>query len=360
MQRAHKRALIHWSQYLGMRGLAGLVHSFPVNQNLRSAAAFGSLYIRCSRTRRERAEMNISLSFPEWPVERVRHVAERSVQHMFQIFTVDSMVTTRVITKSSWHRYIRIHPSIGRVMDRLIRGEPMILLTGHCGNWEVIGHFLALMGYPVLALARPLDNPLINRWLLGVREAAGTRILTKWGATPVLQETLEAGGRIAFIADQNAGDTGMFVPFFGRLASSYKSIALLALRYNVPIVAGCARRLNDRLEFELSSTDIIEPDDWADQPDPIYYITARFNRAIEQMIREAPDQYLWVHRRWKSRPRHEKEGKPLPPKLRAKIEALPWITEHDIERIANYLPVEGIEKPAGHRQPIEQVGGFDL
>ena len=126
-------------------------------------------------------------------------------------------------------------------LDRLVRGEPVIFVTGHCGNWEVLGYAMSLLGFPMAALARPLDNPLINEWLLGVREARGMQIITKWGATSLLPRLIEDGHAVGFIADQNAGDQGLFVPFFGRLASSYKTIGLLAMRYKVPIMAASAR-----------------------------------------------------------------------------------------------------------------------
>ena len=78
---------------------------------------------------------------------------------------------------------------------------------------------------------------------------------------------------------------------------------------------------------------IITPEDWEGQPDPLFYVTARYNRAIETMIRAAPEQYLWLHRRWKSRPRHEREGRPMPDRLRAKLRALPWMTPSELDRI---------------------------
>jgi KDO2-lipid IV(A) lauroyltransferase len=179
---------------------------------------------------------------------------------------------------------------------------------------------------------------MLNRWVLDIREARGMRIITKWGATPILQDVLRSGGRVAFIADQNAGDQGLFVPFFGRLASSYKSIGLLAMRYQVPIVCGFAPRLGGRFEYELNTTDIIRPQDWADHPDPLFYITARYNHAMEQMVRRAPDQYLWVHRRWKSRPRHERLGRPMPRRMIAKLESLPWLTSEEIDRLVKGPP----------------------
>ncbi len=329
-----KQPLLAWAEYLGLRGVATVLHCLDVDANLRTAAAVGSAFYRLSGQRRRRAISNLARSFPGWPAARIADVAERSIQSMFQLFLVDAMVTPRLVTETSWPRYVRFGNLQG-VLERLVRGRPTIFITGHCGNWEFLGYALAVIGFPMHALARPLDNPLLNEWLLGIREARGMRIITKWGATPVLQEVLGSGGRVAFIADQNAGEGGLFVPFFGRLASSYKSIGLLAMRYEVPIVAGFARRLDGRFRYELSATDIIEPADWVDHPDPLYYITARYNRAIETMIRQAPEQYLWVHRRWKSRPRHERLGKPMPRRLVEKLRSLPWLTEDDVLRIVD-------------------------
>jgi KDO2-lipid IV(A) lauroyltransferase len=126
------------------------------------------------------------------------------------------------------------------------------------------------------------------------------------------------------------------VPFFGRLASSYKSIGLLAMRYEIPIVAGCARRIGESMRYELACTDFIHPEDWVDQPDPLFYITARYNRAIERMIRSVPEQYLWLHRRWKSRPKHERLGRSAPRRLVARLEALPWMTTQELQRILSF------------------------
>lgn len=328
--------LIHYSQYVALRFIGALVHCFSKEENLHLAASVGTLFHRLNRARCERAEGNIRRCFPDWPERRVQEVAERSLQHMFQIFLVDSMITPRLVTPDTWPEYVELG-EVQAMLDHFVRGKPAIVVTGHCGNWELAGHMLAVLGYPVVALARPIDNPLINQYLLNIRQARGTQVITKWGATPVLQETLEAGGRVGFIADQNAGDRGMFVPFFNRLASSYKSIGLLAMRYEVPILVAGAMRVDDQFRFRLYCADSFGPDDWVDQPDPLFYITARFNRGMENMIREYPDQYLWIHRRWKSRPRHEREGKPIPSSLIAKLETLPWMTQDQLDELVKPL-----------------------
>ncbi len=318
-------AFVNWSQYLAVRAVTGFVQCFDVNQNLQTAGLIGSVFGKLTPARCARAADNIRASFPDWPEERVQRTAYESIRHMFQLFMVESMISQRLITPSSWSKYARVGEVSG-LLDLLLRGQPAIFVTGHCGNWELLGSVLSSIGYPVVALARPLDNPLINDWLLGIREARGMTIVTKWGATPILQDTLRRGGRVGFIADQNAGDQGLFVPFFGRLASAYKSIGLLAMRYNVPIVAGAAKRLGDRFQYELHFADLIRPEDWANQSDPLFYITARYTRAIEMMVRNAPEQYLWIHRRWKSRPKFIRDRHDAPERLIEKIESLPWMT----------------------------------
>jgi len=324
--------LIDLAQYFAARGVLGWMQCFSVDQNLHTAARIGSLLHHFSRRHRERARQNVAACFPEAPAAWVDQIVEKSFQHMMQMFLVDAFIGPKLITPDGWPNHVEVG-DLRTALEPLARHEAVILIAGHCGNWELMSSFMAAIGYPMAALARPLDNPYLNHWLMSMREARGTQIITKWGATPIVQDILRARGRVAFIADQNAGDGGLFAPFFGRLASSYKSIALLAIRHEAPVVAGWARRIDGRFRYQVAVEDVIGPADWQDQPDPVFYITARYNRAIESMVRRAPEQYLWVHRRWKSRPRHEREGRPFPARLRDKLGQLPWMTPHELARI---------------------------
>jgi len=324
-----------WSNYLAYlaaRTVTTLMHGTRVDETMAISAAVARFYYKIGRSHRKRACRNIASSFPDWSAERVERIAEASFEHMFKLFLADAVVMPRLVTPQSWPLHSRI-PHLGSSMDLIVRKQPVIMVTGHIGNWEVLGYTMSVAGYPVHAVARPLDNPFINRWVLDIRERHGMHIITKWGAAPILQKALINNGCVGFIADQNAGADGMFVPFFGRLASTYKSIGLLAMRYKVPVLVGCSLRQGPNFEFELTMTDRIDPEEWADQPDPLFYITARYNRGFEQMIRSAPEQYLWVHRRWKSRPPHEREGKPFPDRLRRKLEELPWMTQRELDDI---------------------------
>jgi Kdo2-lipid IVA lauroyltransferase/acyltransferase len=218
---------------------------------------------------------------------------------------VEVLFTTRLIHIDTWPRHIQLHNFHEVVRLMMTPNQGLILLTGHYGNWEILGYVLATLGFDTTSVARPLDNPFVNQWLLGVRERKGQRIIDKKGATGEVTDLLGKGGAVGFIADQNAGAKGIFVDFFGRKASTYKSIGLLAMQYEVPVVIGYARRMSDRFQFRIGVQDIIYPQDWKDEDNPLYYITQRYTRGIEDLVRADPGQYLWVHRRWKTRPKGE-------------------------------------------------------
>ncbi len=114
---------------------------------------------------------------------------------------------------------------------------------------------------------------------------------------------LERGCALAFIADQSAGRKGVFVDFFGRPASTYKSIGLLAMATESPIAVGYSRRIGDAFRFEVGVNRLIRPDEWATHEHPLRWITQEFSKAMEDFIRVDPGQYWWMHRRWKTPPR---------------------------------------------------------
>lgn len=314
-----------WTQYLAARSAAAALTCFDVDWNLQTAGLIGSFAHRIDQRRAERSRANIRRSFPEWSEQRVDATAKASMQHLIR-FVIETLHTPRLIHESTWPGRLETS-QLGEAVAALNSDRPVILVTGHMGNFELLGYALATMGYPVDALARPLDNPLVYDWLLGIRERKGMRVITKWDATDQMTSVLQRGGALAFIADQNAGEKHMFVPFMGRLASAYKSIALLAQRYDATVVCGYAMRKGDRFDYEIGTTDVIHPEDWADVRDPLYYITARYARALELAVRRCPEQYWWMHRRWKSRPKHERLGKPMPRVLRRNLEELPWMTD---------------------------------
>ncbi|MBC8107153.1 MAG: lysophospholipid acyltransferase family protein [Anaerolineae bacterium] len=296
--------LVDRLQYVGLRLVSMWMHCWPIEMNLGFARLLGDFMYVIDKRHRDRAMGNLRRSFPDMPERQRREMARQSMQQLFMLF-VEVMFTTRLVRIDTIAQVFEL-TNFDEVLRLLMkRDRGLIMLTGHYGNWEVLGYALATLGFETTSVARPLDNPHVNRWLLGVRERAGQRIIAKKGATDEVTDVLEKKGVVGFIADQNAGPKGVFVDFFGRKASTYKSIALLAMQYEVPVVIGYAQRLADRFHFRMATQDIIRPEDWKEQPEPMRYITQRYTKAIEDIVRRDPGQYLWVHRRWKSRPKGE-------------------------------------------------------
>lgn len=299
-----RNAVVDWLQYIGLRIVSMMLHCWPVDANLRTAQYLGDLMFAIDRRHRERAVGNLRRCFPEMPQKQVEWLARRSMRALFMFF-VEVLFTVRLVRIDTWASFVELTNFREVVKLLMDRQRGLILLSAHYGNFEILGYMLATMGFPTYSVFRPLDNPYVNKWLHGVRETRGQKIIAKKGATMEVADVLEQRGAVGFVADQNAGAKGLFVPFFGRLASTYKSIGLLAMQYNVPVVIGYARRLDGRFRFQVGAQDIIYPEDWQNQDDPLRYITQRYTKAIEAFVAGDPGQYWWIHRRWKTRPKGE-------------------------------------------------------
>jgi KDO2-lipid IV(A) lauroyltransferase len=194
------------------------------------------------------------------------------------------------------------------VLDRLLAGGPMVMVSGHFGNWEMAGYLFGLFGFPPNSVARALDNPYLDRFLRRFREKTGQTLIPKSGGYDRMLEVLQGGGVLSFLADQDAGQRGLYVDFFGRPASTHKAIALLAIEHRAPVVVGYARRVGPGFRYEVGCEEIIRPDEWTGTADDVRLLTQRFTTALEAVIRRNPEQYLWLHRRWKHQPKPSKKS----------------------------------------------------
>ncbi len=293
--------------YLALRLIEMFLHMGGWSFNYRLAEILGWVLFHVDAKHRRRAMAHLRNSFPDWPERRVRRVAYRSVVNMVTM-GMEVLFTTRKITPTSYMRHVSL-AGMGPVIEKMLRRDgPVILVTGHFGNWEVAGYFTSMVGLPTATIARHIDNPLVHEHVLGVRERAGQRIIDKKGAAGPSAEVMDARGVLTVVCDQDAGRRGLFVDYFGRPASTYKSIGLLAMTYRAPICVIVCRRLSRRYEFRIECHRIVEPHEWDAQDDPLRWITQTYTRALESAVRTAPEQYFWVHRRWKNRPRGQERG----------------------------------------------------
>jgi KDO2-lipid IV(A) lauroyltransferase len=203
----------------------------------------------------------------------------------------------------------------------------LLCVPAHHGNWELCGYTASLLGYPFKSVARPLDNVPLNTLITEMRERSGNEIIQKWKVLWKLKKLLDHGGIVTMSIDQNGGVAGLFVPFFNVLASTVTSPAELHLLTGTPIIVGTLNRLPDGVRHVFRLWDIIEHKRTDDHAADVTAVVKRINGAVERSIRAYPEQWLWVHKRWKTRPPGELPGADgLPPRVDGvtmKVETLP-------------------------------------
>ncbi len=174
-----------------------------------------------------------------------------------------------------------------------------IFVTPHLGNWELLPHVSSLIGIPLAVVIRPLDNPYLERAILSSRLGSGHLLVPKANAMFYLDRTLRQGKSVAMLPDQSH-NKGLRVEFFGKTATVTPVPALLAVRHRRPVVVVAACRTSDPYYFEGFVSDPIWPDpEKADDPSEILRITREINIRMEEVITRFPEQYLWMHDRWK-------------------------------------------------------------
>lgn len=217
------------------------------------------------------------------------------------------MLTLPPRLKRDRERYITIE-GLKEALTLLTHGKGAICVIAHLGNWEVGGIGVTLAGLPLHSIARPIENPYIDRYVNRLRTQTGQRIISKYGALRDTVNLLKAGGFVVFLSDQNARKGGVFVPFLGREASTIKSPAILSLKYGAPIVAtNVFREPNGRHRVVIEAP--LWPQAFRDKEDPIREITAAFTAQLEAFVRQHPDQWMWLHARWKTRPEDVGRGR---------------------------------------------------
>ena len=183
------------------------------------------------------------------------------------------------------------------------RGRGVIFLTSHLGAWEILCFAHSVFYNPISFLVRPIDNPRIEEMVEGLRRRFGNQPIDKKAAARTAMRLLRQGGTLGVLADLNSQrHEGVFVPFFGHLACTTAGVATLALRTDATVIPVCAPWDDERQHFVFHGGPVIELVRTGDHERDVEINTARFTAAIERQIRAYPDQWLWIHKRWKTRP----------------------------------------------------------
>ncbi len=312
----------HRLEYLVFRALVCVVEMLSPARARELAEGLAFIFYRVlprKVTRYDVARDNLRQALgPGTPDAVIDDHIRRMWVHLFRV-VIEIVQLPRKVRESNFLDAIQYGYGRQACWRAFTSGRPVMLVGGHFGNWEVANVSFGLFGIPMGVVGRDLDNPYLHEWFKRFREHTGHRLFSKDGAAEQMLPLLAQRGHIALLCDQDAGSRGLFVEFFGKPASTFKSIALMALEHRALICVGGAFRLPDNFHradtvgppwsrFELVCEDVIAPET-IDSSDPVGEITRRYTAALERLIRRAPEQYFWVHRRWKSVPQQRRAAR---------------------------------------------------
>ncbi len=259
-------------------------------------AGAGRLAYRLDSRHRRIACENLALAFPGTLAEQEVAALARAVFENLGRTAVDVARSGTVLKKTdSW----RVE-GLERLLAARDRGKGVLVLTAHFGPWELLPLMAALRYQPIHVVARPMDNPWLDDLVTRLRERGGNRVIRKHDALPSILRLLRQGETVGMLIDQHiTEEQGVVVPFFGRPASTVSAPALLAIRSGAAVVsAGIVREGRGRYCVRL--TEEVAVARTGDLKRDIAVNTARFTGALERLIRQRPDHWFWVHRRWKT------------------------------------------------------------
>ncbi|MDR1493425.1 MAG: lysophospholipid acyltransferase family protein [Planctomycetaceae bacterium] len=293
--------ILDYLVYLLVRMLICITQSLSPETGFFLARQFAFFFTHILPIRRRLIRENLASAFPKLSHEERETLVYRMWEHLF-LLVIEVAHIPRRIHATNWRDYIEL-VNTDKIGKALHNDRPLIMVTGHFGNFEAGGYFLGILGYPSYSVARKLDNPYLDRFIKMFREASGQFLIPKNDGYDQILEVLERRDLMAFLADQSAGPKGCWVDFFGKPASTYKAIALLSLQYDAPVVVCYAvRRDKYPLHFEMTIAGLLDPREHAEGL-TVKEITQWYTHILEDGIRRRPEQYWWVHRRWKDYPK---------------------------------------------------------
>jgi KDO2-lipid IV(A) lauroyltransferase len=248
--------------------------------------------------RRRVALANLAVAFPTLSAVERGRIGRRSFQHLGVLFVELAATLTAPLERTLAAISLEGLEHLRSVMTT--RGRALVL-TAHLGNWELLAAAHRLTGYPLAIVVRPLDSAPLNALADRLRRTSGTELIDKRGALRPVLRALADGRMVAILLDQNAARReSVFVPFFEHPASTSKSLAVLAVRTGTPVVPIFIRREGRRHRVTIHEP--LAPPAVNDTERAVVELTMRCTAAIETAIRQVPEQWLWMHKRWRTRP----------------------------------------------------------
>jgi len=292
-------SLAHRAEYAAFRAVVGALGSLDWERAGNLGARIGALGYRPLGIRRRVVERQVAAAFPDLDEADVNRIARGAYEHLGR-----SSIEAAMLARLGRDAVLGLFDGADGwdvVEQALAKRKGLIFVTGHLGNWELAGAYVAARGIPLDAIARRMSNPLFDRYLTETRSRIGMVVVHDADAVRRTPRSLRDNRAVAFLADQGVlGLASTFVPFFGRPAKTPRGPAVFALRLQVPVVFGVAIRQPTgkyRLVFEP-----VLVEDTGDRDRDVDAIVARYTATLERWVRRYPDQYFWHHRRWRRQP----------------------------------------------------------
>ena len=267
------------------------------------AAFVASLLFSLQPKLKKTAEFNLRLAFPDWTDAQRKDATRKMVRNLG--WMAAEFARFPRLTKENIEKVV-ILEGHENFLEGQRRGKGVLYLTGHIGAWELSSFAHALYGYPLHYMARPLDNKRIDDLVNHYRCASGNRPIFKNESARVMLKILKDSGTVGILADQNTmPEEGVFVDFFGKSACTTTGIARVALHTDAAVVPGYAYWDEAIRKYRLRFEPPVELVRTGDTERDVLENTQRFTKIIEETIRKHPDQWVWVHQRWKNRPAGE-------------------------------------------------------
>jgi KDO2-lipid IV(A) lauroyltransferase len=287
--------------YLAVRIVVCIFQTLGYRTARTLAGWLARLVYHVDRRHRHVALDNLRQAFPRRYTEAELEETVRATYRHFCTLLAEMSALPRKMHTHNYEIYFDLGTHRQIFLDLMRSNRPVMIVTGHYGNWEMAGYAFGLMGFKTYAVARPLDNPFLEACLRRFREGTGLTILSKKGDLGQMRTVLAQGGKVSILADQAAGPRGLWVDFFGRPASTHKAVALLALQFRVPLIVCVNIKIGEPMRYRYTVADVIFPEEYTGRrTEVVKAITRRFNAGLERLIAMAPEQYFWLHNRWKT------------------------------------------------------------
>lgn len=294
------RIIKDYAGYLVVRIFVCILQAMSIEACHRVSQWLAWLFTNVIKIRTKILDENLSKSFPEWS-EKKRTLTKQKMWEHLLLMICEIAHAPRKIHETNWRKYVSIRGK--REMVRAMTDDrPLLVVSGHYGNFEIGGFIGGLLGFRNFTVARTLDNPYVDQFLNHFRQLNGQYTIPKDGSSQYIEKVLDNDEMLVLLGDQHAGNSGCWVDFLGRPASCHKAVALFTLTGGAPMLVLYTRRSGKPMHFEIGVQGYLDPEVLPDELQGVRALTNWYSEKIEEMVLDEPTQYWWVHRRWREKP----------------------------------------------------------